>query len=99
MAKWNNIDEAEADGWSYELNNNFDHKDISNQILQIMHSARMSGEIPRSAWFAFLKKNGMLPEEIKTFDEFLMELQADEPIGGGPKETVEEEPEDQTGKE
>jgi len=75
MAKWNNI--TEADDWSYELNNNFDHKDISNQILQIMHSARMSGEIPRSAWFAFLKKNGMLPDEIKTLDDFLQELEKD----------------------
>jgi hypothetical protein len=80
MAKWNNIDGAEADSWSYELNNNFDHKDISNQILQIMHTARMSGEIPRSAWFAFLKKNGMLPEEIKTLDDFLREIENDKLI-------------------
>jgi hypothetical protein len=77
MAKWNNIDEAEADGWSYQLNDVFDHKDLSNQILQIMHSARMSGELPRSAWFYFLKKNGMLPEEIKTFDDFILELDSD----------------------
>jgi hypothetical protein len=85
MAKWNNIDETEVDNWSYELNNNFDHKDISNQILQIMHTARMSGELPRSAWFAFLKKNGMLPEEIKTLDDFLREIENDKPINHAPK--------------
>jgi hypothetical protein len=86
MAKWNGINEKEADGWSYELNNVFDRQGISNQILQIMHSARMSGELPRSAWFAFLKKNGMLPEDIKTYDDFLTELDSDPPISGGPKE-------------
>jgi len=91
MAKWNNIDEAEADGWSYELNNSYDLREISNQILQIMHSARMSGEIPRSVWFAFLKKNGMLPEEIKTFDDFLLAIEEDKPMLPGPKEEVEEE--------
>jgi len=92
MAKWNNINEAEADGWSYQLNDTFDHKDISNQIMQIMHTARMSGEIPRSVWFAFLKKNGMLPEQIKTFDDFLIALE-DAPIGHGPHgDDGEEEP-------
>ena len=95
MAKWNNIKEAEADGWSYELNNDFDHKDISTQILQIMHSARMSGEIPRSVWFAFLKKHGMLNEEIKTLDDFLRELENDPPIEHGPDEPDEADEEDQ----
>jgi len=96
MAKWNNIDEAEADGWSYELNNSYDLREISNQILQIMHTARQSGEIPRSVWFAFLKKNGMLPEDIKTFDDFLVALQEDPPMLAGPKEPDDE---DEDGKE
>jgi len=82
MAKWNGISEDEADDWSYNLNDTFDHKDISNQILQIMHTARMSGELPRSAWFVFLKKNGMLPEEIKTLDDFLLELENDASLHG-----------------
>jgi len=92
MAKWNGIAEDEADGWSYNLNDTFDHKDISNQILQIMHTARMSGELPRSAWFAFLKKNGMLPEEIKTLDDFLLELENDAPLGQGPHGDDDDEP-------
>jgi hypothetical protein len=78
MAKWNNI--AEADSWSYELNNRFDYKDISNQILQIIHNARMSGELPRSVWFTFLKKYGILQEELHTFDDFLLELEKDKPL-------------------
>jgi hypothetical protein len=98
MAKWNNISEDEADGWSYELNNNFDHKDISTQILQIMHSARMSGEIPRSVWFAFMKKNGMLPDEIKTLDDFLRELENDPVVEHGPDGHEEEEQEEDKNK-
>jgi len=92
MAKWNGISEDEADGWSYNLNDTFDHKDISNQILQIMHTARMSGELPRSAWFAFLKKNGMLPDDIKTLDDFLLELENDASISHGPHGDDDDEP-------
>jgi hypothetical protein len=98
MAKWNNIDEAEADGWSYELNNNFDYEDVSNQILQVMHSARMSGELPRSVWFTFLKKHGILQEELQTYDDFLAELEKDNPLLSlGPRE--EDDIEDQQGKD
>jgi hypothetical protein len=90
MAKWNNIDEAEADSWSYELNNSFDHKDIATQIIQIMHTARISGEIPRSVWFAILEKYGLLQGNIKTFDDFLLELENDKPLLPGPREEDDE---------
>jgi hypothetical protein len=83
MAVWNSIPEEEADAWSYLLNTDFNYTDLSAQILSIMHSARQSDEIPRSVWFAALKKQGMVPESM-TLDEFLKEIELDNTGSHGP---------------
>lgn len=83
MAKWNAIPEEEADGWSYELNHNFNYDELSAQILAVMHTARQSNEIPRSVWFNTLKQADKLPEDM-TFEDFLRELEVDQVGSHGP---------------
>jgi hypothetical protein len=83
MAKWNNISEAEADGWSYELNTNFNYAELSAQIIQIMLSARMANEIPRETFFRTLKEAGKVPEDM-TLDDFVGAIEADQHGGHGP---------------
>jgi len=86
MLKWN-LPNENVDAWSYQLNTDFDYKGLSAQILTIMYNARLSNEIPRSVWFATLKKNGMVPEDM-TLENFIEKLDADYSNGHGPKGDV-----------
>jgi hypothetical protein len=83
MAKWNTIAEAEAEGWSYELNTNFNYAELSAQIIQIMLSARMANEIPRETFFRTLKEAGKVPEDM-TVEDFVEAIEADRESGHGP---------------
>jgi hypothetical protein len=82
MLKWN-LPNENVEAWSYQLNTDFDYKGLSAQILTIMYNARQSNEIPRSIWFAVLKKHGIVPEEM-TLDEFIQKLNIDYTYGHGP---------------
>jgi hypothetical protein len=83
MALWNNILETEVDGWSYELNTNFNYSEMSAQILSIMLTARQENEIPRKVWFNTLKQNGKLSEDM-TYEKFVEDIEADSTGGHGP---------------
>jgi hypothetical protein len=83
MALWNNIPEAEVESWSYELNTNFNHSEMSAQILSIMLTARQENEIPRKVWFNTLKQNGKLSEDM-TYENFLEDIEADSTGSHGP---------------
>ena len=81
---WDGIKEDEANGWTYELPTKFNMAELSAQIFQIMYTARMSNEIPRSVFFNYLKRNGMLAEGIETLEDFIADLEKDLAGGHGP---------------
>jgi len=80
---WDKSPEDEASGWTYELPTKFNIEELTAQIFQIMYSARMANEIPRSVFFNYLKRNGMLPKGVETLEDFINELDKDLTDGHG----------------
>jgi hypothetical protein len=80
MAQW---DGEGIEGWSYALNTDYDDLNSNAQMIQVILSGRMNGEVPRYSVYKVLKEAEQIPEDW-TFEQFIEEADADRAVPQGP---------------